>query len=109
MTDLRPAAVVDGCAMILRRQALEEIGIKPALPPTSFDDRRISCQVLERGWCIAVLGIACDHLGDETAGRQADSPALYLEAERQFLTEWRETKHFIPLRVLADGSVLHTG
>lgn len=126
----RLAAVVDGCAMILRRRALEDVGIRPGFPPHHFYDRLISCQMLERGWRIGVLGIACDHIGNQTAGRQPGWSALardwarkhripaheagwdaavYLEAERQFLREWRDAKHFIPLRVLLDGSVQHTG
>jgi GT2 family glycosyltransferase len=127
--DLRPAAVVDGCAMILRRDALEDVGIRPDFPPHHFYDRLISCQLLERGWHIGVLGVACDHLGNQTAGRQPGWPALaeawarehgipahnggwdaavFFEAERQFLTEWRDRKRFIPVRVLPDGSVQHT-
>lgn len=128
--DLRPAAVVDGCAMIFRRRALEEVGIRPDFPPHHFYDRLLSCQMLEAGWHVAVVGIACDHLGNQTAGREPGWPALarawaqqhgiaaheagwdqavYHEAERQFLSEWRDTKHFIPLRVLLDGSIWRVG
>ena len=130
VADLRPAAVVDGCAMILRRRALEDVGVRPDFPPHHFYDRLISCQLLERGWHIGVLGVACDHLGNQTAGRQPGWPtlaedwarghgipahpagwdaAVYQEAERHFLTEWRDAKRFIPLRVLLDGSVQRPG
>ena len=128
--DLRPAAVVDGCAMILRRRALSDVGIRAGFPPHYFYDRLVSCQLLEQGWRIGVLGIACDHLGGQTTGHQPGWPTLarawasghgipeapggwdrtvYLEAERQFLDEWRAAKRFIPLRVESDWSVRHLG
>jgi GT2 family glycosyltransferase len=121
--DLRPAAVVDGCAMILRRRVLSDIGVRPDFPPHHFYDRLISCQVLERGWHVGVLGVACDHLGGQTSVLQPGWSALardwalehgipkhpggwdqavYLEAERQFLDEWRDAKRFIPRRVQFD-------
>ena len=128
--DLRAAAVVDGCAMILRRRALAEIGVRPGFPPHHFYDRLISCQVLERGWQVGVLGIACDHLGGQTSVLQpgwsalarhwalehgiSEHPAgwdqaVYLEAERQFLDEWRNDKRFIPRRVEFDWSARDGG
>jgi GT2 family glycosyltransferase len=67
--DLRPAAVVDGCAMVLRRCALAELDVRSAFPPHHFYDRLISCQLLEQGWRIGVVGVACDHLGGGTTAR----------------------------------------
>jgi GT2 family glycosyltransferase len=124
--DLRPAAVVDGCSMVFRRSALASIGRRRGFPPHHFYDRLQSCQLLEAGWRIGVLGVACDHLGNRTAGSQLawkslarrwavrrglEAPdddwelALYREAERQFLAEWRDAKAFIPLTVLPDWSI----
>jgi len=141
--DLQPAAIVDGCSMIFRRQALWKIGFKDNFPIHHFYDRLFCCQVLEEGWHIGVLGIASDHISGQTANTQEqyqeagkkwakkflgiESPEqwalkfsdwvnnqnnpskgvvpknydhlIYLEAERQFLTEWRDKKHFVPLRV----------
>lgn len=115
---LSKAAVVDGCAMALRRTAFESIGYRENFPPHHHYDRLLSCQVLESGYKVGVLGIACDHIsGQSTNGSEeyetmarvwAESHGLqkgnqenwnsviYLEAERQFLKEWRDEKHFIP-------------
>ena len=114
--------------MIFRRATLQEIGFRSAFPPHHFYDRFMSCQVLERGWRIAVHGIACDHLGGQTAvcepayhalanqwakgrgvstlGDNADL-ALYREGERLFLKEWRDEKRFIPLMVGEDWRIMH--
>ncbi len=126
VSDLRPAVVVDGCAMIFRRQALTEIGLRADFPPHHFYDRLMSCQVTERGWRVAVLGIACDHLGNRTvahepawhelAQRWAETRsiasvdgnwdlAVYREAERRFLSEWRDQKRFIPVRAAEDWTI----
>lgn len=121
-----PAAVVDGCAMAIRRDAWEAIGNRENFPPHHHYDRLISCQMLEARWNVAVLGIACDHLSNQTVGKEkrywhlaeewsrehvhpslwagvpsnwAWDQTIYQEAERQFLREWRDQKHFIPIRV----------
>ena len=104
-----------------------------------FYDRVLSCQTLEAGWEIVVLGIACDHIGGRTMGEPKyeklckdwsrdnlgitevsqweeknsewfhditnpnhDKPlndwnsVIYNEAQKRFLKEWRDEKHFIP-------------
>ncbi len=121
VTGLVPAAQVDGCAMVFRTEALAQVGFRDGFPPHHFYDRLLSCQMLESGWRVGVLGVACDHLSGSTVGGQAwqdcarewclahgvadrpDAPgnwdyAVYREAERQFLTEYRDSKHFIPRR-----------
>jgi GT2 family glycosyltransferase len=129
IADLRPAVVVDGCAMAFRREALAEIGSRADFPPHHFYDRLMSCQVLERGWRVAVLGVACDHLGNRTVSRETAwhelarrwaqahgiavgdgnwDLAIYLEAERQFLGEWRDRKRFVPVRVEPDWTLQRT-
>lgn len=117
------AAVVDGCAMIIRRRAWQEIGVKENFPPHHFYDRLISTQLLEKGWDIGVLGIACDHISGQTVNQEPkyqkmawewlrthggavndfddrfnyDHP-MYLMAERKWLEEYR-SKGFIPFKV----------
>ena len=129
ITDLRPAVVVDGCAMIFRRETLAGIGFRPGFPPHHFYDRLMSCQVLEQRWRIGVLGVACDHLGGETSCREPKWHALarqwtksrgisdmgarwdyavYCEAEQQFVEEWRDRKHFFPLKVLDDWTIVRS-
>lgn len=120
-----PAAVVDGCAMVLRRTAWEKIGYRENFPPHHFYDRLISTQMLEAGYKIFVIGIACDHISGQTVGGQAYvdfaelwsianlhphkwvgipphyawDQTVYQEAERQWLSEYRDRKHLVPIRV----------
>ena len=126
ITGLCPAAVLDGCAMIFRRSALREIKFQPDFPPHHFYDRFLSCQMLERGWRLAVQGVACDHLSGQTADHEPSYDALaqrwaaargllalegnwdltvYREGERQFLKTWRDEKKFIPLTVGNDWKI----
>lgn len=120
------AAVVDGCAMVISREAWRKIGNRENFPPHHFYDKLISTQMLEAGYKVGVLGIACDHLGGQTVSREEGynnlaeewsrehlrpdqwignvpnfswDQTVYHEAERQWLTEYRDTKHIVPLRV----------
>jgi len=116
-----PAAVVDGCGMIFRREMLERISYREDFPPHHFYDRLMSCQVLEAGGRIAVVGLACDHLGGRTSVLEpayhalaeqwcrahgiTDPPwdlGVYLAAERYFLEEYRDRKRLIPVRINGD-------
>lgn len=119
------AVVVDGCSMIFRRSVLEQIPQRTNFPPHHFYDRLLSCEVLEKGYTIGVLGIACDHISGQTVNQEQNyhtlaeewsrkniSPfnwiaaseesqfnwdaTIYKEAERQWLSEYRDQKHFIP-------------
>ncbi len=117
---LSRAVVVDGCGMFFRRSVLESIPFRHEFPIHHFYDRLLSCEVIERGYEVAVLGLAVDHISGQTAntqesyfkdaerwlryrgvwrdGKPADQQ-LYEEAERQFLEEYRDAKHFIPRKV----------
>lgn len=66
---LAPALVVDGCAMVMRRQAMEMIGFFD-FPPHHFYDRVYSLHMLTLSWRTAVAGIACDHVSGQTANTQ---------------------------------------
>lgn len=134
-------SVVDGCVMIFRKSVLEKIEVKN-IPPHHFYDRIMSCQVIEAGYKVGILGIEFDHISGQTANTQGkwqdtsknwfiehlgihtpqewatlredwvkrgrNSPSLgkvpdqwdyaaYLEAEYQFLTEYRDNKRIVPL------------
>lgn len=124
--DLRPAAVVDHCAMILRRDALLQLPPQEGqYAPEHFYDRILSCEVLRRGDHVAVLGIDCDHFsgGIGPGMQKADAlrrrwldqegieydpedsyTAVYLESERRF---FRDYQGFFPLRVNANYEVQH--
>lgn len=113
------AAVVDGCVMIIRREAWEDIGYREDFPPHHFYDRLISTQLLERHWAIIVMGVAFDHLGGQTVSREQRYPdmaqewcrrrnilmegnwdnTVYKHAEIAWLREYRDLKHLVPIRV----------
>lgn len=125
---LSKAAVVDGCAMILRRKAYETIEFRRDFPIHHFYDRLISTQLLQKYWEIAVLGIACDHFSGYTTAHEKKyhecaekwsrvhipeerwerdgigninwDATIYREAERIWLGEYRDEIHFVPVRVV---------
>lgn len=123
---LTNAAVVDGCAMAIRRSSWETIGYREDFPPHHFYDRLISTQMLEAGLKVGVLGIACDHISGQTVNSErgyhnlakeyseahipqdkwvgnppdyAWDQTVYQEAERRWLKEYRDQKHLIPIKV----------
>ncbi len=114
-----PAAVVDGCAMVLSREAWKRIGFRADFPPHHFYDRLISTQMLEHHFEIGVLGIACDHISGQTVAKEEryndlakewaeknsiapthnHDDAIYREAEKRWLYEYRQVKGIVPIRV----------
>ena len=118
-TGYTTAAVVDGCAMIFKRDALDKIKQREDFPPHHFYDRMLSCEVMERGYKVGVLGIGCDHISGQTVAHEIKyenmaqewcakhgiakthnwDDAIYHEAERQWLTEYRDIKHLVPVTV----------
>lgn len=117
---LNHAAVEDGCVMIFRRSVLEAIPQRTNFPPHHFYDRLMSCEVRERGFDIRTMGIEFDHFSGQTVGREQKyydmarawcetwnvpipndntDMAIYQEGERQWLSEYRDKKHFIPCKV----------
>ncbi len=122
---LTNAAVIDSLAMAFRRSAWNKIEYRQNQSPHHYHDRLFSCQILEAGYKIAVLGIACDHISGQTSGGEKkyynlartwceenkiplvedDSGninwdwSLHEEAKRRFLKEWRDEKHFIPRQI----------
>lgn len=75
------AVVVDGCVMAFRRTVLEQIKFRPDFPIHHFYDRLLSCEVLERGFNVGVLGIEFDHI----SGQTANSSTKYFEASKEHL------------------------
>ena len=121
-TGFTKAAVVDGCVMILRRTALEDIGFRDDFPPHHFYDRLISTQLLEKHWNIGVLGIEFDHISGQTVAHEPKyhemakkwiqghriTPGgigtnwdneVYRVAEGMWLKEYRDQKHIVPIKV----------
>lgn len=127
---LESAACVDGCAMVFRREFLAAAW-DPDWPPHHFYDKELSCRALASGWRVAFLGVACDHMGGETANKEPkyhalarrwcaergvppapDTPdnwdrAVYIEAQRRFLARWQKEQSFLPVNVREDWSVAH--
>lgn len=126
-TTLEPAAVLDHMSMIFRRSELEQLTPQEGnFAPFHFYDRILSCEVLERGGHIAVLGIDTDHFSGGTRGGtpQADllmrkwldenhvpynsvrpDQAMYLKSEALFKQKYIRNG-FAPLRVLPDYSII---
>lgn len=61
------AAVIDGCAMIIKRGCFFN---RVEFPPHHFYDRLISTQMHEQGFEVGVLGIACDHISGQTVNQE---------------------------------------
>jgi len=70
ITSVVYSGVVDGCSMILRKDALEDIGFRDNICIHHFYDKIISCQLIEKGWKICTYGISCDHISGQTANTQ---------------------------------------
>lgn len=84
MSSFVPAAVVDHCAMILRRTTLEQLTPQEGhYAPEHFYDRLLSCEIIQRGGHIGVLGIDCDHF----SGGIGDGMSKADELRRRWLTE----------------------
>lgn len=118
---LTKAAVVDGCMMIFPRAVLASIAQRENFPPHHFYDRLLSCEVREKGYEMAVLGIGCDHISGQTVNQEPGyddmarewceahglakgeahnwDTVIYREAERQWLEEYRDQKHLVPIKV----------
>jgi hypothetical protein len=79
----RWAAVLDGCPMIFRREALVQIERKPPFPVHHHYDRLFSAQMKELGWRTGVLGVPVDHLSGQTANTQM----AYQDTARQWFKE----------------------
>lgn len=114
------AAVIDGCSMIINRMAWMMIDPEKDIGPHHFYDKMISCQILEAGWRIIVLGIAFDHISGQTANQEPKyqesmkewcdarnipmngsnwDETIYHYSEAKWLKEYRDEKHLIPIRV----------
>lgn len=115
ITGLEPAAILDSMFMAFRRELAIKLleGEEPT--PAHFYDKIWPMRALEWGWRVGILGVEIDHLGGTTLvaepafwhdmvrwcraqGIAAENPtmALYLEAERRWLTEFRAEKRVMP-------------
>lgn len=130
ITEIIPAGCFDHCCMIYKVSEFDLIkSWFPNAPPMHFEDRILPAAANYYGYHCALIGVDCDHLsGAKSTGmanyytavaRWLDSlgwphpedgnydRAAYLEAERQFLTKWRDEVHLVPFHLDANYT-LHT-
>ncbi len=131
ITGLEPACVLDSLFMMFKRQVIPALVSKAEawedLPLAHFYDRIWPLRTIEAGYRVAVLGAMCDHIGGLTCTANQryandcrawlearnipyENPEteMYLVAERRFLNEYREQKHFIPCKIDNNYSLEHT-
>jgi len=128
-THVHPAAVLDHCSMIFSLKVLKGLPSQKEIhTPGHFYDRVLSCEILNRGYHMAVVGVACDHFSGGTgngvinrdnlyrkwltahnlpADTENPDMEIYKEGERRFLSKWRDELKFIPLLVNNDYSINH--
>ena len=71
VTGVVPSLQVDGCSMIMRKDAMRDVGFFD-WPPHHFYDRVYSLKMLKLGWHVATIGIGVDHISGQTANTQQD-------------------------------------
>jgi hypothetical protein len=122
VTGLEPAITFDSLFLAIRRSLVPLLKVDDNIQLNHFGDRIWPLRLIERGiWC-AVLGVEVDHMGGQTvvgvqrieedsrrwceehgvpipAGMQAGT-AVYLYAERLYLSEYRDQKHLLPARMM---------
>jgi len=62
-------AVLDGFALIVRRELLDKMGgWRPDIwPPHHVYDYRVCCEAHRHGYVVRLVGVRCHHLGGRTA------------------------------------------
>jgi hypothetical protein len=117
-TGLCPALIFDSMFLVMRRPVVDALNIDAHIVPCHFMDKLWPIKTIKAGWKCAVLGLEVDHQGGRTSVssrfendcaewcKRENLPydegragmAVYLEAERQFLTYGR-ANGFIPSRI----------
>lgn len=130
--DVEPAVVLDSLFMMFRRQVIPQLVRTDAnerwenLTLAHFYDRIWPCRTIEAGYRVAVMGVECDHIGGiTTTGNERyrqdcidwlqerelpyENPEteMYLIAERRFLNEYKEQKHFLPCIIDSNYDIRH--
>lgn len=126
--DLRPALILDSMFMAFRTELIPKLGIDETITPAHFYDKILPMRAVEAGNHVAVLGVEIDHMGGTTLvgepafelamrhwcqkqglqyGENAGA-AVYMEAERRWLEEYRDKKGMIPLFVDENYAVYRT-
>jgi hypothetical protein len=68
-TGTKEVAVLDGFALIVRRELLEKMGgwQPEKWPPHHVYDYRVCCEAHRHGYKVMLVGVRCHHLGGRTA------------------------------------------
>lgn len=130
ISDLQPSACLDSLFMMFRREVIPSLMNESDpwkdVTLAHFYDRIWPIRVLEAGYHVATMGVECDHLGGMTCvantrfrddcihwldarsiSYENPETEMYLVAERRYLGEYRESKHFIPCRVGQNYEIQH--
>ena len=119
ISGIEPAVSLDSLFMCFRREVIPSLLIDDDIALCHFYDRIWTLRTIEAGWHVGVLGIEIDHQGGQTStGGDYNATAIqwceahgipvengngdlamYLEAERRYLTEYRDEKHLIPCSI----------
>lgn len=96
-TGSRDVAVLDGFALIVRREVLEKAGGWPLDTPVGYVayDYWLSCMTRRLGYRIRLVGVPCQHLGGQTfvklgIGKDPKHWTQYLESHRYIYDEFRD-------------------
>lgn len=122
IVNLQPSLILDSLFIAMRPTVIGALGVDEDITPAHFYDKIWPLRAIEAGWRVATLGVEVDHLGGETIVAEpayhddmrrwceehglaaGDDPggAVYAEAERRFLTEYRQSKGKVPAWVDAE-------
>jgi hypothetical protein len=101
VTDDRDVAVLDGFALIIRREFLDAIGGWPLWTPVDYIgyDYYITLMARRHGLKVRLCGVACEHLGGRTfvkmkVGEREDHWSKYLAAHEYIYNEFRDVLPF---------------
>jgi cellulose synthase/poly-beta-1,6-N-acetylglucosamine synthase-like glycosyltransferase len=90
-------AVLDGFALIVRREVLEKAGGWPLNTPIGYVcyDYWLSCMTRRLGYRIRLVGIPCQHLGGQTfvklgMGRDEKHWKQYIDSHRYIYDEFKD-------------------
>ena len=127
---LEPAVCLDSLFMMFKSEAVDKLVREDEkwsdITLAHMYDRIWPLRVIEADYGVGVMGIDNDHLGGMTTTanqRYADDckfwlmehqipfenpeTEMYLEAERRYLGEYRDQKHFIPCSVNEEWTIHH--
>jgi GT2 family glycosyltransferase len=90
---VQAAAGLDHCSLIFRLSALKEIPPQEGnYAPGHFYDRACCCELLQRGYRVATIDIACDHFSGGTGLCRAPGVHKGVINRNELYTKWLESQ-----------------